>query len=95
METGTAMTTPPARPPEQDGFAVSPGIGIVPAIYVPRSPERTVTPWRDLAVAVARQARGWYQRLFGASNQVRHSRVLRPGPVEAVPRAATSSRPRA
>jgi glycine cleavage system H protein len=52
------VTEPPAP-----GFAVSPGTGIVPAIYVPRPPEQATAPWHDVAAAVARQVSGWYHRV--------------------------------
>ena len=59
------MTKTPAFPPEPDrppdGFAISPGLGPVPAIYVPRSPGRAgvLGLGRRAVARAARLARSW------------------------------------
>jgi glycine cleavage system H protein len=51
-----------AAPKSQpDGFAISPNIGLIPAIYVPQSPSRTSIPalLQHAVTGVARLARSW------------------------------------
>ncbi len=61
VDEGKPVASGAAREFQPDGFAVSPGLGPVPAIYVPRPPGQTIAraPAHRAVAGAGRLARGW------------------------------------